>query len=92
MMNLLSLNHLTGVHFLVFVAIGVKKKSLYGLKRAPQHWYKLFSTILQSPEIGLKPTKHDPCIFYGTIIPGKPPLYLAIYIDDFLYFSLDDEG
>ncbi len=67
------------------------KKSLYGLRRAPRHWYKLLSTILQSPEIGLTPTKHDPCIFHGTIIPGKPPLYLAIYVDDFLYFSLDDE-
>jgi hypothetical protein len=67
------------------------KKSLYGLRHAPRHWYKLLSEILQSPEIGLKPTKHDPCIFHGTIIPGKPPLYLAIYVDDFLYFSLDDD-
>jgi hypothetical protein len=67
------------------------KKSLYGLRRAPRHWYKLFSDILQSPEIGLKPTKHDPCIFHGTTIPGKPPLYLVMYVDDFLYFSLDDE-
>jgi hypothetical protein len=67
------------------------KKSLYGLRRAPRHWYKLISDILQSPETGLHPTKHDPCIFYGTIIPGKPPLYLALYVDDFVYFSLDDE-
>jgi hypothetical protein len=43
------------------------KKSLYSLRRAPRHWYKLFSDILQSPEISLKPTKHDPCIFHGTI-------------------------
>jgi hypothetical protein len=41
--------------------------------------------------IGLKPTKHDPCIFHGTLIPRKLPLYLAIYVDDLLYFSLDDE-
>ncbi len=67
------------------------KKSLYGLRRAPRHWYKLLSKILQSPEIGLQPTRHDPCIFHGTLIPEKPPLYLAIYVDDFLYFSLDDE-
>jgi hypothetical protein len=67
------------------------KKSFYGLHQAPRHWYKLFSDILQSPEIGLKPTKHDPCIFHGTSIPGKPPLYLVMYVDDFLYFSLDDE-
>jgi hypothetical protein len=67
------------------------KKSLYGLRRAPRHWYKLISEILQSPEIGLKPTTHDPCIFHGTIIPGKPPLYLALYVDDFVFFSLDDD-
>jgi hypothetical protein len=51
----------------------------------------LISDIFQSPEIGLRPTKHDPCIFYGTIIPGKPPLYVTLYVDDFIYFSLDDE-
>jgi hypothetical protein len=67
------------------------KKSLYGLYQAPRHWYKLFYDVLQSPEIGLKPTKHNPCIFHGTIISGKPPLYLAIYDDDLLYFSPDDE-
>ncbi len=67
------------------------KKSLYGLKRAPHHWYKHLSAILQSPELGLCPTAHDPCIFHGVLIPGKPPLYLVIYVDDFLYFSLDDE-
>jgi hypothetical protein len=67
------------------------KKSLYGLRRAPRNWYKLFSEALQSLEIGLKPTKHDPCIFHGTLIPGKSSLYQTIYVDDFLYFSLDDE-
>jgi hypothetical protein len=43
------------------------KKSLYGLQRAPRHWFKLISDIFQSPEIGLCPTKHDPCIFHGTL-------------------------
>jgi hypothetical protein len=59
------------------------KKSLYGLHWAPRHWYTLFSNVLQSPEIGLHPTKHDPCIFHGTIIPGNSPLYVA-YVNDFI--------
>jgi hypothetical protein len=41
--------------------------------------------------LGLKPTTHDPCLFYGHVLPGRPPLYLAIYIEDFLYFGMDDE-
>ena len=67
------------------------KKSLYGLKRAPKHWYNLISSILISPEIGLQRCKNDPCVFFGTILPGKPPLYLVLYVDDFVYFSADDE-
>ena len=67
------------------------KKSLYGLRRAPPHWYKLLSHVLQSPEIGLMPTEHNPCIFHRTIIPGNPPIYLAMYVDNFIYFSLDDD-
>jgi hypothetical protein len=31
------------------------KKSLYGLRHAPRHWYKLILEILQSPEISLNP-------------------------------------
>lgn len=67
------------------------KKSSYGLRHAPRHCYKLISNILQSPEIGLKPTKHGPCIFHGTIIPGKPPLYLAQYVNGFVSYSLDNQ-
>jgi len=67
------------------------KRSMYGLKRAPRHWYKLISQILTSPEIGLTQCKNDPCIYYGTIIPGQPPLYLGIYVDDIVYFSASDD-
>jgi hypothetical protein len=65
------------------------KKSLYGLRRAPRHWYHLITTILESPEIGLTRCRNDSCLFVGSVIPGKPPLYLVLYVDDFLYFSPD---
>jgi hypothetical protein len=67
------------------------KKSLYGLRRAPKHWFNLISSFLQSPEIGLQRCKNDPCVFFGNPIPGKPPLYLILYVDDFVYFSEDDD-
>jgi hypothetical protein len=65
------------------------KKSLYGLRRAPRHWYDLISKLLVSPEIGLQRCKNDPCVFFGTLLPGKPPFYMVLYVDDFVYFSSD---
>jgi hypothetical protein len=39
---------------------------------------------------GLQPCTNSPCLFYGHLIPGKLPLYLAVYVDDFIYFSPDE--
>jgi hypothetical protein len=39
---------------------------------------------------GLKPCPNSPCLFYIHPIPGTPPLYLAVYVDDFIYFPTDD--
>jgi hypothetical protein len=61
------------------------KKTLYGLKRSPRHFYELAKRILL--EVGLKQHPTSPCIFYGELIPGEPPLYLGLYVDDFCYFS-----
>jgi hypothetical protein len=47
--------------------------------------------VLESPELGLCPCPHDPCLFHGTLIPGKPPINIAIYVDDIIFFSIDDE-
>ena len=60
-------------------------KPLYGLRRAPRHWYEKFKTILTS--LHLTPCKNAPCIFHGNLIPGEPPLYIGVYVDDFVYFS-----
>ena len=37
--------------------------------------------------MGLTASPDSPCFFSGTIIPGEPPLYIAMYVDDFVYFS-----
>ena len=63
------------------------KKTLYGLRRSPSHWFHLVADKLK--EVGMEPLPHDPCIFYGFPIPGRPPLYLGLYVDDFVYFSQD---
>ena len=44
------------------------KKSLYGLRRSPRHWFNRIASILQ--EIGLVQSPHDPCIFSGIIDPS----------------------
>ena len=65
------------------------KRTLYGLRRSPRHWFDRATKILQ--QIGLNPCPHAPCLFHGEIIPGRPKLYLGIYVDDFVYFSTDPE-
>jgi hypothetical protein len=65
------------------------KKTLYGLRRSPRHWFHLIAKQLR--DIGLRQTKHDDCLFVGSLIPGRPPLYLGIYVDDLIYFSADPE-
>jgi hypothetical protein len=31
------------------------------------------------------------CIFYGHLIPGEPPIYIGLYVDDIIYFSQSTE-
>lgn len=66
------------------------KRTLYGLKRSPKHWFDKAVKILSS--IGLKQCKNAPCIFSGRVAPHLPPIYLGLYVDDFLYFSKSDEA
>ena len=65
------------------------KRTLYGLKRSPKHWFDKATAAFTS--LGLKPCANAPCLFTGTIVPGRPPLYVGLYVDDFLYFSEDPE-
>ncbi len=64
-------------------------KTLYGLKRSPRHWYETAVAGLES--IGLKSLPNSPCIFTGTLIPGQPPIYLGLFVDDVIYFSESDD-
>ena len=60
-------------------------KSLYGLRGAPRYWFNLINAALK--ELNLFPCAHEPCFYFGHPLPGHPPLYLVIYVDDFIYFS-----
>ena len=61
------------------------KKTLYRLKRSPRHWYETCKKTLI--DLGLQPCPNAPCIFTGTLIEGQPPLFLGLFVDDFIYFS-----
>jgi len=63
-------------------------RSLYGLRRAPMLWFNILSSHLIS--MGLKQSTTSPCIFFGTLFEGGPPIFVGIYVDDIIYFSLDD--
>jgi hypothetical protein len=57
----------------------------FGLRQSPsKHWYNKLCAAMR--KVGLTTCTHDPCVFTGSIIDGKPPLYLSIYINDSTYF------
>ena len=35
----------------------------------------------------MKQHPYSNCIFYGHLLPNQPPIYLGLYVDDFVYFS-----
>eukprot|EP00957_Ditylum_brightwellii_P190400 14493742-Ditylum_brightwellii.AAC.1 len=37
--------------------------------------------------MGLKQCVNAPCLFTGTILSDQPPIYIGLYVDDFIYFS-----
>ena len=61
------------------------KKTIYGLRRSPKHWYDHIAAAFL--RLGLKPCPHDPCVFTGRLIANGPLLYVGLYVDDFTYFS-----
>lgn len=65
------------------------KRTLYGLKRSPRHWYEKAVQLLKA--LNIHKVSNSNCIFKGTPIPGQPPIYLGLYVDDFIFFSESDE-
>ena len=63
------------------------KKTLYGLKRSPKHWYDKAKQLLVY-DLKLTNTPHSPCIFTGTLLPNQPPIYIGLYVDDLIYFLI----
>eukprot|EP00957_Ditylum_brightwellii_P013258 999984-Ditylum_brightwellii.AAC.1 len=56
-------------------------KTLDGFRQPPLHWFNQILSSLKA--IGLQSCPNAPCLFHGTIIVGKPPIYVGLYIDDF---------
>ena len=44
------------------------RKTLYGLRRSPRHWFNRIASILL--DMGLVQSPHDPCIFSGIVDPS----------------------
>jgi hypothetical protein len=61
------------------------KKTLYGLKRSPRHFYELAKKVLLEMGFTKHPTSH--CLFIGHLVKNQPPIYLGLYVDDIYYFS-----
>ena len=64
-------------------------RAIYGLRRAPKHWFLKATQILK--DIGLQPLPNSPCIFEGVLIKNHPPITLGLYVDDFVYWSTDPQ-
>ena len=63
------------------------KRSIYGLTISPKLWFNHLKSNLLG--LGMKQSKHDPCLFYGT---GKfQGLILVQYVDDVILAAKDSK-
>ena len=61
-------------------------KSLYGLRRAPRHWFDKFSAILIKD--GYQQSPYDACVFSKR--DGRHFIHLAMHVDDVVSVSNSD--
>ncbi len=60
----------------------------YGLRQAPNLWFEKLHSHLKA--MGLHCSKTSPCLFVGNLIHCEPHIYVGIYVDDIIYFSIRD--
>jgi hypothetical protein len=73
------------------------KKTLYGLRCSPRHWFVKIDKILKS--MGLQSNPYNTCVYSGYAHnPGDPsdidyavPITMGLYVDDFIYFSISNK-
>ena len=66
-------------------------KALHGLARPPHHWYKAISGHLAGG-LGLNEMGQGKCVFKCQPFADKPPTYIGLFVDDFIYYSKPDEA
>ena len=67
----------------------LENKTLYGLARSAHYWYVKMSENLN--EMGFVEMGQNRCVFMATPIPGKPSVYIGLYVDDCFYYCTSDE-
>jgi hypothetical protein len=73
----------------------ILKRTLYGLRCSPRHWYMKIKSVLN--RLGLYQNAYDPCLFTSFVVdltnpadsPSSVPLTLGLYVDNFIYFLED---
>ena len=72
----------------------ILNKTLYGLRKSPQHWYNLIAKILR--DMGLTPSNNNPCLLSSGIdyvTPSATPrhtIHVGLYVNNFFFFSESD--
>ena len=74
------------------------KKTCYGLRCSPHHWFVEIDKILKY--MGLKTIPYNPCAYSGYIKDPDDPtnsgssvlLTMGLYVDNFIFFSNSDAG
>ena len=65
-------------------------KTLYGLRRSAHHWYTKISNHL-TEDLGFDAMPQDKCVYKCTPLEGHPPIYVGLFVDDFVYYSKSDK-